>query len=201
MLEEAVAAALVVNKQLNQEVDLCVQSADQAQREKAVWEQQAKRLGTLLASARGGVSDQQLLEQMAQQDAGDAGPLRGLTARDDVASTSGAFQPSDVQLRGLSTLIARGRAAGWLLDPKEVRACEKLPCTRRCAPFASIPRPRRSWLSVRARSPMHSSPPAAPQIVLGEVLGQGAFGTTFKAQWRGAEVSRPFLAWGHVAGR
>lgn len=43
--------------------------------------------------------------------------------------------------------------------------------------------------SRKALDPHSPLPPCSVQVVLGPVLGQGCFGTTYKATWQGAQVA------------
>jgi hypothetical protein len=122
-------------------------------------------------------------------------------------------QPTDAdavqawQLRHdeLTQLQQKGRAGGWLISTDEVsRACMTQHITARHSTAAmsahiGVAHSRRQLLRFSVSEQQLSSCEPSTlglccatvcvlQIQLQDVLGKGAFGTTFRANWRGAEV-------------
>lgn len=171
-LELALDAAVHVNRYLNKEIEAVVQQLQRAEQERHAWQEHARRLARQLAKYKRAAAGnqqqqqqqqrhtveeaddaqlQQLADELAQlphsngsQDAAAAADADLQQQQQQALVSPGAF-PWEDMLDSISTLVHKGREAGWLAAPSEVK--------------------------------------------MGNVLGQGAFGTTYMAHWRGAQVA------------
>lgn len=118
------ATALRVNKLLNVEVEKYVHASEQLEAERDAWQRHAKRLAgmhtALQRKAAGlppddGGEELAALMQLQQQQAERDG------AQDGPSTTGMAVQPTPAQQQVMQALVARGKAAGWLIKPDEVR--------------------------------------------------------------------------------
>uniref|UniRef100_A0A7S0UPE4 Protein kinase domain-containing protein n=1 Tax=Polytomella parva TaxID=51329 RepID=A0A7S0UPE4_9CHLO len=192
-LEAALATAIHVNAVLKQEIEKYVKSLSQAEEEINAWKSRAESLSKLVLEQRkkswsvahgddpwdedaqvsrrlvdeeadgkrlGAASVQALCDYAAEcvssgrlpdinsplvNEANPFPPPETSDIMDTTAPPPPLPPPTDEQAAHLSHLIARGRAAGWLVNPKEV--------------------------------------------VMGPLLGKGAFGSTYRGRWHGATVA------------
>ena len=121
-LESACSTALRVNKHLNVEVEQYVRDLEKASQEAKAWRQHARKLASQLTLLRKEVAGGQGFDEEAS--------LAQLCERqNDVvpedeqpcSTASLPLQLTDGQSRLLHQLLVRGRVAGWLILPDEVR--------------------------------------------------------------------------------
>ncbi len=135
-LEAAAAATLHVNKHLNKEIEKCIRGAEAAQAECRAWRERAQWLRKQLVQAnkqqRALAAGQQepfdeataLAELLASEDRHAEEAAVAHTAASDAPAAGGdaaSPQPSESQAVLIRKLVSKGAAAGWLIDPTEVR--------------------------------------------------------------------------------
>lgn len=119
-LEAAIATALKVNLALSAEVERFAYSSSQLYCERDAWQARARKLAqrhSALKKEQAGCPDdaEELARylELQEQRAGSS----------EVPSTSGmTVEPTAPQLKAMSSLLSRGRAAGWLIEPSDVSA-------------------------------------------------------------------------------
>jgi hypothetical protein len=117
-LEAAIATALKVNQALSTEVERFAHSSSQLQGERDAWLARARKLAqrhSALRKEQAGCPDdaEELARYLELQEQ--------RLGSGEVPSTSGmAVEPTPPQLKAMSSLLSRGRAAGWLIEPSEV---------------------------------------------------------------------------------
>eukprot|EP00877_Chromochloris_zofingiensis_P011552 jgi/Chrzof1/6650/Cz19g04100.t1 len=168
-LELALEAAIRVNKHLNGEVEAVIQQLHKVEQERDAWQQRAQQLARQLAKERRhpkagpltavGSNTEQELSQQQQQQQHDAD-----TEEDRVAEFLGQLQATADE-QAVAGVVPPAAAFQW--QGSVAAAVSALVQKGQSA----------GWLAQTA------------EIQLGNCLGQGAFGTTYRATWRGADVA------------
>eukprot|EP00879_Flechtneria_rotunda_P012306 GHRR01012853.1.p1 GENE.GHRR01012853.1~~GHRR01012853.1.p1 ORF type:complete len:360 (+),score=161.42 GHRR01012853.1:289-1368(+) len=162
-VELALDAAVHVNGHLNKEIEAVVQQLQRVEQERQAWQQHARRLAQQLAKYKRAAEQQQQQQKDAVTTA-DRQQLAGECVQLPTISNNNVEQQQEEQDAGAAGAVVPTGAFPWHELQGDVR---KLVAKGQAA----------GWLAQPS------------EVQLGDLLGQGAFGNTYMAHWRGAQVA------------